>query len=149
MRALAIGRRRGVHDGGLLRLVEPVQVRHRRIEREEGVQRQRRRLAVEHQRAVAAQADPVGIADRRDRAQPVERAPQHDDEHARIAAFRPRELRHLAPGEQGCRRRSAPRGGWADGGKGHAHLLWNSADMNSSTSACWRLSARRHRLLHL
>ena len=102
VRALAIGRRRGVHDGGLLRLVEPVQVRHRRIEREEGIERQRRRPAVEHQRPIAAQADPVGIADRRHGAQPVERAPQHDDEHARIAAFGARQLGHLGPGEQGA-----------------------------------------------
>ena len=43
MRALAIGRRRRVHDGCLLRLVEPVKVRHRRIEREERVERQCRR----------------------------------------------------------------------------------------------------------
>ena len=99
MRALAIGRRGGVHDGRLLRLVEPMQVRHRRIEREEAVERQRRRLAVEHQRALAAQADPVGITDGRDRTEAVERAAQHDDEQARIAALGPRQPGHLAPRE--------------------------------------------------
>ena len=60
MRALAIGRGGGVHDRGLLGLVEPVQVRHRRIEREEAIERQRRRLAVEHQRLVAAQLTQSG-----------------------------------------------------------------------------------------
>ena len=61
------------------------EVRHCRIEREERVE-QRRRLAVEDERPVAAQPDPAGIADRRDHGEPVERAAQHDDEHARIAA---------------------------------------------------------------
>ena len=106
-----------MHDGRLLRLVEPVQVRHRRIEREEAVERQRRRLAVEHQRPVAAQADPVGIADRRDGGEPVERAAQHDDEHARIAALGAREPRHLASRRTARRRRAAPRGESADGGE--------------------------------
>ena len=55
MRALAIGRRRRMHDRGRAGLVEPMQVRHRRVEREEGVERQRRRLAVERERLVAAQ----------------------------------------------------------------------------------------------
>ena len=143
MRALAIGRRGGVDDGRLLRLVEPVQVRHRRIEREEAVERQRRRLAVEHQRAIAAQADPVGIADRRHRAESIERAAQHDDEQARIAALGARQPRHLAPGKQraGAEQRFAA-AGQMSGAEGHAHLLWNSADMNSSASACCRLSAR-------
>src|SRR6202795_3665817 len=80
MRALAIGCCCGMHDGGLLRLVEPMQVRHRGIEREEAVERQCRCLAVEHQRPVAAQADPVGVADRRYRTEAIERAPEDDDE---------------------------------------------------------------------
>ena len=102
VRTLAIGRRRGMHDGRLLRLEETMQVRHRRIEREEGIERQRWRLAIEQQRAIAAQGDPVGIADRRHGTQPVERAPQHDHQHARIATFRTGELRHLRPGKQGA-----------------------------------------------
>ena len=73
--------------------------RHRGIKREEAVERQRRRLAVERQRALATQADPVGIADRRDGTQAIERAPEHDDEQARIAALGPRQAGHLAPGE--------------------------------------------------
>ena len=87
MRALAVGRRRRMHDGRRAGLVEPVQVRHRRIEREEGIERQRRRLAVERERLVAAQPHPVRIADRRDRRKPVERAAQHDHQQARIAAL--------------------------------------------------------------
>ncbi len=136
MRALAIGRCGGVHDGRLLRLVEPVQVRHRGIEREEAVERQRRRLAVEHERAVAAQADPVGIADGGDRTEAIERAPQHNDEHARIAALGAREPRHLAPREQAACADQRLATSWQMVAKGHAHLLWNSADMNNSTSAC-------------
>jgi hypothetical protein len=77
-----------------------VQIGHRRVEREEAVERQGLRFAVEGQRTVAAQADPVGIADRRHRAEAVERAAQQDDEQARIAPFGPRQLRHLAPGKQ-------------------------------------------------
>ena len=89
-----------MHDRGLAGLVQPMQVRHRGIEREERIERQRRRLAVEHERLVAAQLHPVGIADRRDRREPVERAAQHDGEHARIAPFGARELRQERPGEQ-------------------------------------------------
>src|SRR4029077_13982713 len=59
MRALARRRRGRVHDGGLLRLVEPVQVGNRRVERKEAVERQRRRLALEGESAITAQADPV------------------------------------------------------------------------------------------
>src|SRR5204863_9101699 len=75
-------------------------------------------------------------------AKTIERAPQHDHEHARIAAFRPRELGHLAPREQGAGayQRLATAGQMV--AKGHVHLLWNSADMNNSTRACWRVSAR-------
>src|SRR5882762_8389413 len=142
MRALSIWRRRGVHDGSLLCIVHSVQVRHRGIEREKCIQRQRGCLAVEHQGPISAQADPVGVADRCDRTQSIERAPQHDDEHARIAARRPRKPGHLAPCKQstGAEQRFATAGQVV--AKGHGHLLWNSADMNNSTSACWRVSAR-------
>jgi len=43
-----------MHDGRRAGFVEPMQVGHRRIEREEGIERQRRRLAVEGERLVAA-----------------------------------------------------------------------------------------------
>ena len=89
-----------MHDHGLPRLIEPVQVRHRGIEREERVERQRRRLAVKQQRLVAAQLHPVGIADRGDGGEPVERAAQDDGEHARVAPFGARELRQERPGKQ-------------------------------------------------
>ena len=77
-----------------------MQVGHRRVEREEGVERQRRRLAAERERVVTAQRDPVRVAHRRDRREAIERAAQHDDEEARIAAFRARQLRQIGPGEQ-------------------------------------------------
>ena len=113
-----------------------MQVRHRRIKREEAAERQRRRLAVERERTVAAQADPVGIADGGDRTEAIERAPQHNDEHARIAALGAREPRHLAPCEQAACADQRFATSWQMVAKIHAHLLWNSADMNNSTSAC-------------
>jgi hypothetical protein len=125
-----------VDDGRLPRLVKPVQVRHRGIEREERIQRQRGCLAIEHEGAISAQADPVGVADRGHRAQAVESASQHDDEQARIAALRARELGHLSPRKKraGADQQLAAAGQMA--AKTHAHLLWNSADMNNSASAC-------------
>ena len=45
MRALPIGCRHRMHDGGLAGLVEAMHVRHRGIEREESIERQRRGLA--------------------------------------------------------------------------------------------------------
>ena len=113
MRALAIGRRRRMHDRRLPGLVQAMQVRHRGIEREESIERQRRRLAVERQRLVAAQRDPVRIADRRHRREPVERAAQHDHQHARVAAFGTRELRQIAP--RRTARRSASSNSRRDG----------------------------------
>ena len=149
MRALAIGRRGGVHDRGLLRLVEPVQVRHRRIEREERIERQRRRLAVEHQRAVAAQADPVGIADRRDRAQAVERAAQDDDEQARIAALGARQPRHLASMRTARRRRAAPRGGSANGGESSCSSPLEIGRHEQQRQRLLAAFGAAHRLRHL
>src|SRR6185437_14329294 len=49
MRALAIGRCGGVYDRSLFGLVQAMKIRHRRIECEERIERQRRRLAVQHQ----------------------------------------------------------------------------------------------------
>src|SRR5882724_11427193 len=65
VRALAVWRRHRVHDDGLAGLIESVQVGHRRIEGKESVERQSRRFAIKPERIVAAQLDPVGIADRR------------------------------------------------------------------------------------
>ena len=76
MRTLAIGRGAGVHDDRLVGLEQPMQVGHRRIERKEIVELERRRLAVERQRIVAAQRDPIRVADRRNRGEPIERAAQ-------------------------------------------------------------------------
>jgi hypothetical protein len=123
MRALAIGRRRRVHDRGLLCLVQPVEVRHRGIEREECIERQRLRLAIEHQRPIAAQANPVGVTDRRNRPQPIQRASEHDDQQARITALGPRQPWHLAP----CEQRTGAQQSFATVGQmgmeSHAHLL--------------------------
>ncbi len=101
--AVPIRRRDGVHQGGFPGLVETVDVRHGGIERKEAVERQRRRLAVEPQRIVAAQLDPIGIADRGDGGEPVERAAQHDGQETRVTALRPRRPRHERPGEQHAR----------------------------------------------
>jgi len=100
MRALAVGRRHRVRDDGLAGFIKPVQVGHRRIESKESIERQSRRLAIEPERIVAAQFDPIGIADRRDCREPIERAAQHDGEEARIAALRPRDPRHERPRKQ-------------------------------------------------
>ena len=112
MRALAIGRGAGMDDDRLVGGKHAMQVRHRRIEREEIVELERRRLALERQRIVAAQRDPVRIADRRHGGQPIERAAQHDGQKTRIAAFGERELRQIGPGEQraGSQQQFAPRG---------------------------------------
>jgi hypothetical protein len=92
------------------------------MEREECGQRQRRCRAVEHKSPIAAQADPVGIADRCHRAQSIESAPQHDDKQARIAALGSCQPWHLAP----CEQRTGAEQGLATTGQmveRHAHLL--------------------------
>jgi len=121
-------------------LVEAVEVLHRRIEGEEAVERQRRRIAVELEGVVAAQLDPVGIADRRYRGKPVQRAPQHDGEEARVAAFRARNARHIGPGEQ--RARAEQQFAAGRGVRVHDHLHWNSGAISTRVSACGLLSAR-------
>jgi hypothetical protein len=73
--------------------IKPMQVRHRRVEGKEAVERQGRGLAVEPKHFVAAQRHIVWVADRCDRGEAVERAAQHDHEESRVAAFRPRGLR--------------------------------------------------------
>jgi hypothetical protein len=103
VRALAVGRRRRMHDRGLAGLVEPVQLRHRRIESEEFVEPQGRVRALRQQRLVSAQPHPVGIADRRHRGEAVERAAQHDGQESRVAAFRTCDPGQIGPGEQRAR----------------------------------------------
>jgi hypothetical protein len=100
MRALAVRRRHGMHDDGLTSLVEAMKVRHRRIEREETVEGERGGLALARERLLATQLDPIRIADRRDRREPVEGAAQHDDEKARIPALGTGDARHMRPSEQ-------------------------------------------------
>jgi uncharacterized protein (DUF1501 family) len=48
------------------------------------------RRSVEAKNNVAPQRYPIGVADRRHRGESVERAAQHDDQQARVAAFRAR-----------------------------------------------------------
>ena len=55
MRALAIGRRGRMHDGGGAGSVQPMQIGHRRVEGEEGIERQPGRCALQGERLVAAQ----------------------------------------------------------------------------------------------
>ncbi len=95
MRALAIGCRDRVHDRRLPRLIEAVQVRHRRVQREKAVERHRRGLAVGGQRLFAAQLGPIGIADRRDDRKPIEPAAQ--TQSSETAGRGPRRGRCAAP----------------------------------------------------
>ena len=130
-----------MHDDRLPGLVEPVQVRHRRIEREEAVERQRRRLAVERERLVAAQLRPS--PDRRParrrrarRARRAARSPGSADRglrRARASADAPRRTARRSQQQFAAR--------WVREASWH-HLRWNSGDISSSASACGRLSAR-------
>jgi len=74
MRALAVRRGAGVDDNRLIGLEQAMQVRHRRIQRKKIGELERRRLAVWHQRIVAAQCGPIRIADWRDGRKSVESA---------------------------------------------------------------------------
>ena len=103
MRALAIGRRRRVHDDRLPASNMRCRFGIAGLSAKKSSSVQRRRLAVEPQRIVAAQRDPVRIADRRHRRKSVERTAQHNCEEARVAAFGTRELRQISPGEQRAR----------------------------------------------
>jgi hypothetical protein len=89
------------------------------IEREDAVERESGRRPIEVQRLVAAQRHPVGVADRRDRSEPIERAAQYHHQKARIAAFCARRFGQIRPGEQDARAKQqfATRGG-----VGHRHL---------------------------
>ncbi len=78
MRALAVRRGTGVDDDRLIGLEQAMQVRHRRIKRKKIGELERRRLAVRHQRIVAAQRDPIRVAHRRHGCKSVECAAQDD-----------------------------------------------------------------------
>ena len=100
-----------------------MQVRHRRIEREHGVEREPRRLARKRERLVAAQRDPIRVADRRDRRKPVERTAQHDHQQARIAAFGERNPRQMRPRKQRAGREQQLPSGWSMQVDGHGLSL--------------------------
>ena len=129
MGALAVGGRDRVHDARLAGRKQPVQVRHRRIEREEAIEPQRRARPVEPQDLVAAQRLVIGIADRSDRGKAIEGAAQYDHQEAWVAALGHCDFGQMSPGEQhaGSEQQFAARGGMQTGMKGdmevaHGHL---------------------------
>ena len=67
-----------------------VQVRHRRIERKEIIELERRGFAIQRQRIFGAEREPIRIADRSHRRKSVQRAAKNDREKARVATLRPR-----------------------------------------------------------
>ena len=89
-----------MHYRRLARLIKAMEVGHRRVQREEAVEWQCQGLPVQCQGLVAAQLDPVGIADRCDYGQPVERAAENDRQEARIAALRACPAGDKCPREQ-------------------------------------------------
>src|SRR5262249_2687780 len=101
-----------------------------------------RRLALELQRIVATQLDPIWIANRRHRREPVERAAQDNREKARVAAFRTCKQRRIGPGEQRARAEQQAAARRSIQHCGHDHLLWNSGAINTNVTACALLSAR-------
>ena len=120
-----------------------MEVRHRRIEREEDCRAAAPRGVPSSVSALSPRSlHPVRIADRRHGGKAVERAAQHDHQQARIAAFGQRHARQMGPGEQHAGGRAAVRGGRERGEFIGHHRLWNSGAISSSASACGRLSAR-------
>ena len=100
MRALAIGGRDGVHDRRLARLVEAMQVGHRRVQREEAVERQGRVRAGQQQCLITTKLSPIRVADGRGDGKAIERAAQNDGQKPRVAALGMRNARHSGPSEQ-------------------------------------------------
>ena len=74
-----------------------VEVGHRRIERKEIVEFERRRLAGEAERAVATQRRPIGISNRGDRGETVKCSAQHDCQKPGIAPLGAREFWQEGP----------------------------------------------------
>jgi len=70
-----------------------VQVWHSRIERKKIIEFQRRHFSIQCERIVAPQREPIRIADRGHRGQPIQRAAKNDCEKTRVATLSPRELR--------------------------------------------------------
>ena len=80
----------------------PREFRHRGMQREEGIQHERRMRAIGRKRDRSVQAGVIGIADRSDRGKTVQRAAQDHDDQARIAAVGgAREFRQISPGGKG------------------------------------------------
>jgi hypothetical protein len=89
-----------MNDRCMLGLIQPMKVRHCRIERKQRVERQSGSLAVEHKRPVAPQAHPIGVSNRSHHGEPVEGTAQHDDQNAGIAAFGARQFGRVGPGKK-------------------------------------------------
>ena len=144
MRTIAVVGGDGVSDQRALLLIETGENRHRRIEREKAVERKTGVIANRRQRQRAMKQRVIGIANWRDRCEAIERAAQNDHHDARIARAGGAEglgrVRRREGDRQALQRRAA-REDRRGNEKPHAHLLWNSGDMNSSASACGRDSA--------
>jgi hypothetical protein len=102
MRTVAVRRRHRVNYGRLLLAIHPRKFRHRRMQRKEIVERQRRVRPGRRQCDRTVQAGIVGIANRRDGGEPIQRAAQNDDHQPRIAAVGgTREFRQIGPRRKG------------------------------------------------
>jgi hypothetical protein len=84
---------------GMLFLVHPREFRHRRMQREEGVQHHCGVRSVGGKRDRPMQAGIVRVADRRHGGKAIERAAQNDDDQPRVAAVGGAgEFRQIGPG---------------------------------------------------
>ena len=102
MRTVAVRRRHRVNHRRLLLAIHPRKFRHRRMQRKEIVERQRRVRPARRQRDRTMQAGIVRIANRRDGGEPIQRAAQDDDHQPRIAAVGgAREFRQIGPRRKG------------------------------------------------
>ena len=93
VRALAIGSRDRVDNRRLPFAEHARENRHARIEREEGIERERRIRPTGREGERPMQSDVIGVADRRDGGEPIERASQdnHNESLVRRTA-RPRDF---------------------------------------------------------
>src|SRR5260370_8286295 len=143
MRAVPIRGGARMYDGGLSSSKQPREIRHRRMQREEAIERQRRIGALDVEGDALAQRLVTRVPHWRHGGQSVESATQDDGDEARVTPLRGvREFRQEGPGEQGA-------GGAENGAEGgrygfaqHDQRLWNSGDMKAMASPWARLSAR-------
>ncbi len=149
MRALAVGGRGRMDDRGLLLPVEPRKGLHRRMKREEAVERQRGEAALRGDRNLAAKVAVGGIGNRWDRRQAIERAAQDHHQEPRVArASGAGGAVEMGPCVKADARaeQAAPRdrpGVAAAGGVGsvHAHQGLLTAAGTPAPSSAWRVPA--------